>query len=45
VRNWILLVYKIPNEPSAGRVFVWRKLKKLGAILLHDAVSIASRRN
>ena len=38
MRNWILLIYKIPNEPSAGRVFVWRKLKKLGAMLLHDAV-------
>jgi hypothetical protein len=38
VRNWLLLVYKIPNEPTAGRVFVWRKLKKLAAILVHDAV-------
>jgi len=38
LRNWILLIYKIPNEPSAGRVFAWRKLKKLGAVLLHDAV-------
>ena len=37
MRNWVLLIYKVPNEPSAGRVFVWRKLKKLGAILLHDA--------
>jgi hypothetical protein len=38
VRDWILLVYRVPNEPSAGRVFVWRKLKKLGAMLMHDAV-------
>ncbi len=36
--NWLLLVYKVPHEPSARRVYVWRKLKKLGAILLHDAV-------
>jgi hypothetical protein len=36
--NWLLLVYKVPSEPSARRVYVWRKLKKLGAILLHDAV-------
>jgi hypothetical protein len=34
----MLLVYKVPNDPTAGRVYVWRKLKKLGAILLHDAV-------
>src|SRR5262245_21904112 len=38
VRSWMLLVYKVPNEPTSGRVFVWRKLKKLGAILLHDSV-------
>lgn len=36
--TWILLSYKIPREPSAGRVGVWRKLKRLGALLLHDAV-------
>ena len=38
MRTWMLLVYKIPNEPTSGRVFVWRKLRKLGAILLHDSV-------
>jgi len=35
--SWLLLLYKIPPEPSAGRVYVWRKLKGLGALLLHDA--------
>jgi hypothetical protein len=35
---WLMLVYKIPREPAAGRVYVWRKLKRLGALLLHDAV-------
>jgi hypothetical protein len=34
----MLLVYNLPNKPTAGRVFVWRKLKQLGAMLLHDAV-------
>jgi hypothetical protein len=34
----LLLVYKVPSEPSARRVYVWRKLKRLGAVLLHDAV-------
>jgi hypothetical protein len=28
----------VPPEPTANRVSVWRKLKRLGAILLHDAV-------
>jgi len=36
--TWLLFTYKVPNEPSARRVYVWRKLKGLGAILLHDTV-------
>lgn len=36
--TWLLLVYRIPREPTAGRVFIWRKLKQLGAIALQDAV-------
>jgi DNA-binding transcriptional regulator PaaX len=35
---WMLLVYKIPREPTSSRAQVWRKLKRLGALLLHDAV-------
>jgi hypothetical protein len=40
VRWWLLLLYKIPAEPSAARVSAWRKLKRLGAILLNDATWI-----
>jgi hypothetical protein len=36
--NWLTLVYKVPREPSASRVYVWRKLKQLGAVALQDAV-------
>jgi hypothetical protein len=45
--NWLLLVYRIPREPTASRVYVWRKLKQLGAASLQDAVWIlpASDRN
>ena len=35
---WLLLHYKLPSEPSARRVYIWRKLKRLGALLLHDVV-------
>jgi len=35
---WLLLVYKVPREPTSSRAYVWRKLKRLGALLLHDAV-------
>ncbi|MFC4768607.1 Chromate resistance protein ChrB [Effusibacillus consociatus] len=38
MHSWLSLCYKIPPEPSAKRVYVWRKLKRLGAILIQDAV-------
>ena len=34
---WLLLLYKIAPEPTSRRVYIWRKLKRLGALLLHDA--------
>jgi len=34
----VLLDYKIPREPTASRAMVWRKLKRLGALLVHDAL-------
>jgi ChrB-like protein len=37
-RQWLLLLYRVPPEPTANRVSIWRKLKRLGAILLHDSV-------
>ena len=37
-QQWLLLSYTLPREPSAPRVALWRKLKKLGAILWHDAL-------
>jgi hypothetical protein len=36
--GWLLLVYRIPREPTKGRVYAWRKLKQLGALALQDAV-------
>jgi uncharacterized protein Usg len=38
MNTWILINYKLPTHPSALRVYVWRKLKRLGAILLNDTV-------
>lgn len=38
LNKWLLLVYKIPRQPTAHRVSIWRKLKQLGAQLLHDSV-------
>ncbi len=35
---WLLLSYTVPRTPTAKRVYVWRKLKKLGAVSLQDSV-------
>ncbi len=36
--SWLLLAHRVPRDPTSSRVYVWRKLKRLGAVLLHDAV-------
>ena len=38
MKNWLLLHYTLPSNPSARRVYVWRKLKRLGAILLNESI-------
>jgi hypothetical protein len=38
MNNWLLLTYKLPTDPSARRVYIWRKLKRLGALTIFDAV-------
>src|SRR5215211_4682810 len=35
---WILLTSRLPREPSRLRLAIWRRLKRLGAVLIHDAV-------
>ena len=37
--RWVLLIYRIPREPSRHRVAVWRKLRDLGALYLQDGVA------
>ena len=37
MQSWLLFLYKVPHEPSSRRVYVWRKLKSFGAVLVHDA--------
>lgn len=36
--DWLLCSYRLPREPSRLRLAIWRRVKRLGAILLHDAV-------
>lgn len=41
--SWIVLVYRVPSEPSRKRVAVWRDLKRLGALYLQQCVCILPR--
>ncbi|MBK1839760.1 chromate resistance protein ChrB [Azospirillum sp. YIM B02556] len=40
VLSWLLLTYKVPPEPSAKRIALWRKLKGMGAIYLQNGVCL-----
>jgi DNA-binding transcriptional regulator PaaX len=37
--NWLLLVYRVPPEPTRLRAAVWRRLKSLGAIYLQSSAA------
>src|SRR5882762_5031116 len=38
--GFVVLVYRMPAKPTAGRVAVWRHLKKVGAIYLQQSVCV-----
>ena len=40
---WLLLTYKIPAEPAAKRMAVWRRLKGMGAVYLQNGVCVLPR--
>jgi hypothetical protein len=40
---WLLLTYKVPAEPAAKRVGLWRRLKGMGAIYLQNGVCLLPR--
>ena len=37
--RWLVLIYKVPGEPTRLRAGVWRKIKGLGAIYLQNSVA------
>lgn len=41
--KWLLFTYKLASEPSTKRVLVWRRLKRLGALQLHDGSYLLPR--
>lgn len=38
--EWLILAYKLPTEPAAGRVGMWRKLKAMGGVYLQSGVCL-----
>lgn len=38
--RWLELVYRVPRDPSRLRATVWRRLRALGAVYLHNAVAV-----
>ena len=41
--SWLLLVYRVPSEPTRLRATVWRRLKALGAVYLQNAAAALPR--
>jgi uncharacterized protein YdbL (DUF1318 family) len=41
---WLLLIYTVPAEPTRKRAYVWREVKKIGAVYLRDGVCILPER-
>lgn len=37
--GWLVLVYRVPSEPTRLRATVWRRLKGIGAIYLQNSVA------
>lgn len=40
LRQWLLLIYRVPQDPPGRRTYVWRQLKVLGAAYLQQAAAI-----
>ena len=36
--EWVFLLHRLPREPSAPRIGLWRALRRLGAVLVGDGL-------
>ena len=39
-RQWLLLIYKVPQDPTRFRTYLWRQMKMLGALSLQQMVCL-----
>jgi hypothetical protein len=37
--GWLVLIYRVPSEPSRLRATVWRRLRTMGAVYLQNSVA------
>ncbi|MGH8918302.1 MAG: Chromate resistance protein ChrB, partial [Actinomycetes bacterium] len=37
--GWLVLIYRVPPEPTRLRSTVWRRIKSLGAIYLQNSAA------
>src|SRR5262249_47493728 len=37
---WLVVIYRVPAEPSSARTAIWRDLRRLGALSLQHAVCL-----
>src|SRR5437879_3232457 len=38
--EWLVLIYTLPAAPTRKRAFVWREVRKIGAVYLRDGVCV-----
>ena len=43
--KWLLLIYRVPAEPTRLRATVWRRLKSLGAVYLQNSAAALPARD
>jgi hypothetical protein len=41
---WLLLIYTVPAKPTRKRAYIWREVKKIGAVYLRDGVCALPQR-
>jgi len=39
-RQWLLLIYKVPQDPTRFRTYLWRHMRMLGALSLQQMVCL-----
>src|SRR5262245_23390556 len=41
--TWLMLIHQVPNSPAYLRVKMWRRLQKIGAVAVKNAVYVLPR--